>query len=831
MKGADLGDLSTQRLALMLRIALGGNMPQAAQAGAGWFDTEQLSSVFLEFGDLDPFRDWKERIAGADQQLAKQRIAKAISAWLAVREEDPPPGLALTSKQIALLLELAANAADARDLPLAALPELQGANGEKWRIEAETARSLRKEACRRLAQYLLDEPGASPGATPGQTVTKSPVDLLLEDADDLERAGRYFEALDRARSALDKASVGANEPNRTAALCKARATCSHLILLTKGSIEEAWEMADLAADPDALAMDPEGLVDALSTKSEAAVASRRLSIAKGCIAAVRQIALPTDERSERRLMQLEAQVALAEGDPERAARLYDDAAETFLADIQRGNARKRRQAKLGVAACLHNKGYALHKAANPAAACEALHKAVIWYREANSPVDEAVASYELARTHFDQQEWTAGFDTIEGALQLARDQSFTPGVIECLELLARARATTDDPAAAAVSLREALELADSANDAELQRRFRQMLATLEFTLGDAGRAQELLIEALALAHNSGDPLAIADVEHQMAHPEPGQRLDGPAQDIVIESLAREIRTTEIPSEAAYKSQQLAGAYRSRNEIDSALVWYGRALERATALSDHALAASAKVGLAEIAILQDDYGTAEALLDEASTLVLGHPALEVRASVSLYRGRVQALQGRLHEARVTLREGLTLAERGHHDDLVVGITETLERVDRNLTLFRPPSLSFDDLIEELERLESWYPERKPELRRLWWYWRQDEVLGNLRAHSGPKALFVTDDPDRLSQMTTGLSALFDVSSFVARTPFARNEGVFELVPFPSDWPLPEYVNQILVDSDGRPRAVIYSDEPDKVQELDDMQRLLTIEADD
>jgi hypothetical protein len=237
-----------------------------------------------------------------------------------------------------------------------------------------------------------------------------------------------------------------------------------------------------------------------------------------------------------------------------------------------------------------------------------------------------------------------------------------------------------------------------------------------------------------------------------------------------------------------------------------------------------------VGLAEIAILREDYGTAEVLLEEASKLVFGHPALEVRASVNLYRGRVQALQGRLHEARATLDEGLALAERGHCDDLIAGITEILERVDRHLTLYRPPVLSFDSLIEELDTLEAWYPERTRELRRLWWYWRQDEVLGNLRAHAGPKALFITDDPDRLTQMSSGLAALFDVSSFVARTSFARNEGTFELVPFPSDRALPECVNQILVDESGLPRAVIYFDEPDKVHELDDEQRVRGLQGD-
>lgn len=823
-----VGGVAAERLALMLRLALGGNMPQAAQAGASWFETDQLSSVFLEFGDLDPFRDWKERIAGADQQLAKQRIAKAISGWLAEREEDPPPGLALTPKQIALLLELAANAADARDVPLAALPDLEGPHGEKWPLEPETARTLRREACRRLAQYLLDQADPLPRPTHVAAKPQSAVDRLLEDADDLERAGRYLEALGCTRRAVSEAlSVHARTPSQAVALCKARTACSNLIMLTKGSIEEAWELADRAADSEVLSEDAEALIEALAAKAGAAIVSGRLSVAKGCITAIRDVA--TDHRHQRMVLQLDGQLALREGDAARAAQVYGEAADAFLADIQRGSSRKRRQARLGLAACLQNKGYALRKAGDPAAACEIFHKSVHWYREANSPLDESMASHQLARTYFDQQEWAAGFDTLAAALQLAREQSFTPGIVECLELLARAKATTDDPRAAANALAEALLLADSTTDQESQRRYRQMLATLEFNLGNPDRAQELLAEALEMAKQTGDELAIADVEHQIAHPKPGQEHHGPAPDSVTESLARDIRTTEVPSEAAYKCQQLAGAYRSRNELDTANVWYGRALVRANAIGNQALAASAKVGMAEIAIFREDYGTAQSLLEEASTLVLGHPALEVRASVNLYQGRVQASQGRLHEARATLREGLTLAQHCHHEELVKGITELLERVERHLTLYRPPSLSLDGLIEELEGLESWYPEKKRELRRLWWYWRQDEVLGNLRSHAGPKALFITDDPDRLSQMTIGLSALFDVSSFVARTSFVGSEGGIELVPFPADRPPPECVNKILVDANGVPRAVIYLDEPDKIHELDEGQCVLTPEG--
>jgi hypothetical protein len=181
----------------MIRIALGGNMPKADQVGDAWFEPEDLSEVFMDFAHLEPFRDWRGKMVGTSRQLAKQRIAKAIGRWLAERAEDPPAGLALRPKEIALVLELAANSADAREIPLAALPTLESPNGETYSLKEETARSLRRNACKKLASFLL-EPNLANGPISSRGSQTREIGLMdnlvrLGEADSYDRVGETLE--------------------------------------------------------------------------------------------------------------------------------------------------------------------------------------------------------------------------------------------------------------------------------------------------------------------------------------------------------------------------------------------------------------------------------------------------------------------------------------------------------------------------------------------------------------------------------------------------------------------------------------------------------------
>ena len=123
------------------------------------------------------------------------------------------------------------------------------------------------------------------------------------------------------------------------------------------------------------------------------------------------------------------------------------------------------------------------------------------------------------------------------------------------------------------------------------------------------------------------------------------------------------------------------------------------------------------------------------------------------------------EGKLREARAILMDARDVARTRYLNDLAGGIQEELTKVENELSLYRP-TLSLGQLATELANLESWYPEESQSIRRFWYYWRDTEVLANIRSHAGSKALFVTDRPDELEELARSFSALFDLDVFAA-----------------------------------------------------------------
>lgn len=244
------------------------------------------------------------------------------------------------------------------------------------------------------------------------------------------------------------------------------------------------------------------------------------------------------------------------------------------------------------------------------------------------------------------------------------------------------------------------------------------------------------------------------------------------------------------------SHKLAGAYRSRGELDPAERWYSRAHHTASSIGNRGLAAAALIGLAELALHNDNVSMAEQQLDRAATTADGIDDPELTASLKMFRARILAHRKDFRTAQQVLSEALNIAVSAHLDDLVDGIKEDLEKVNTFLSLLKP-AMSLKELAAELYELESWYPEQQAALRSFWYYWRDTEILANLRAQSVSKGLFVAESASILRAMTESLGGLFDLEIFAPEGAFARNEHVNELVPFPADHPLPFCVNVVTV----------------------------------
>jgi hypothetical protein len=131
-------------------------MRSGEDIGEFWPKGKTLSEVVTEFAHLPLFKDRGERLVGLSQPVAKQRVARALSVWMAERSEEPPAGLALKPKEIALVLYLASEVASERQAILPDELTLFLEDQAFDPITADTARRLRTKACEKIARYLLE---------------------------------------------------------------------------------------------------------------------------------------------------------------------------------------------------------------------------------------------------------------------------------------------------------------------------------------------------------------------------------------------------------------------------------------------------------------------------------------------------------------------------------------------------------------------------------------------------------------------------------------------------------------------------------------------------
>jgi tetratricopeptide (TPR) repeat protein len=650
----------------------------------------------------------------------------------------------------------------------------------------------------RFSPAGVDEIVASLPTTPGLRAPNPPsaVVSLLDEAKARQRTGAYVASAELTRQALELAlKAGAADGEQVRELARARSGHSHALLLCDGDLEEIWTLAALGADPTMFDGYPELLFSALVTKAEAAAATGRLMIATGAASAAAELAL--DDSEVRVVLQLRGAIALQSHSWAKAVELYRDAERSFLAVLSGGpDAATRARAHVGVGSCLTNQALAHRQVGDLTAAKIALSRAAEWYVQGCSPSDESAARRLLARCYFEDEEWEPGFTALDRAQELAAQEKLMSGLIDCLELRARALATTDQPRLARAALLHALnELGD--DDPETRRRFHQMLATLAKQEQDADAAQHHLEIARALAEQSGNTIAIAAVAHQAEGlAKHGRQQVGPAPDEVIKALHARLESTESPSEAAYTMQKIAGAYRSHEDLERAGGWYQRAHAAAMEIGDKAVAASALIGLAECEITEDDDGAASNHLEDALALIDRLPAWEVKSSALFFTGRLLARGGDLRAARRTLEKAYAIATKHHVEELATEIERLRDEIDDWLSMRAFPARDLAELARLLASLEDWYPEAQRDLRHLWWYWVGDEVMRNLSSNSGAKCLVASDDPNEIRELANDLGALFDVSTFVTESSFARGDPVITLVPFPDDLPFP-YVNYFAV----------------------------------
>lgn len=758
----------------------------------------KVRDVFLSHSSVD-----KPRV----RRLAEALENRGVSVWLDEREILPGASIPLAleegieaSRVMVLCLSPAFLQSDWAKFERSAMSFTDPANAQRTLLPLLFADCVLPRSLAHLkhlnylrhSEKVIDEIVKSLIPTKLLVVEQSEFDALHSDAKEKQRAGEYVAAAAVTKLALELAlQRDASSGTGARELAVARSVHSRALLLCDEDPETVWDLANSGADASVLEGYPELLFSALVTKAEAATRTGRLQIARGAtLAAGKHV---QSENENRVLLQLKGMLALSSRNAIEAIDLYKDAELSFLSELaSTPDLATHAQATKGIGSCLTNQAIAHRQVGQLAAARLALTRAVEWYVIAGSPIDELAALELLARCDFDAENWESGFASLDKAILLAEKENVPSMLADCLELKARALATTKQFSLASATIVRALATIRD-DDADTQRRFHQMLATL--AKEDKTVAHHHLDVARSIAEHSQDTLAIADVAHQTERlTEGGAWTPPPASDAHIAALQERLELSENPARSALTMHKIAGAYRSRGDILRAREWHRLAYELAIEIDDTALAAAALIGIAESEIVHDDDIHALEHLERALALVERVPAWEVRASALYFTGRVQARRGDFRVAHQTLVKALEVAQTHQIENLTEQIKELVDDLDHWFSMRALASIDLAGIAQRAAALETWYPEAHRDLRRLWWYWHGEEVMRNLVSNSEATGLIVTDDAREIEDLSDGLAVLFGVSTFVTTSSFAREDRVVTFVPFPAGTPFP-YLNFI------------------------------------
>lgn len=143
------------RLSLVLRLAAGGNMPGVGDVGAAWFDPTDLSEVLLGYLHLEPFIG-RGKIARDTSNVTKEWLARVVWDWLLPLRQSLPPGLHLSEHELEVLLQRTSDTAARDHKSYSALEPVLDSSGSEHKIGERKARQMCREACNKVAQFLLD---------------------------------------------------------------------------------------------------------------------------------------------------------------------------------------------------------------------------------------------------------------------------------------------------------------------------------------------------------------------------------------------------------------------------------------------------------------------------------------------------------------------------------------------------------------------------------------------------------------------------------------------------------------------------------------------------
>jgi tetratricopeptide (TPR) repeat protein len=464
---------------------------------------------------------------------------------------------------------------------------------------------------------------------------------------------------------------------------------------------------------------------------------------------------------------------------------YDQALTLFLSLYEEGDPKTEKDAIHGIAGCYHHKGLVYEHERNAEEMESSYMRALEWYRKSDFKPDIAKILYLLARLKFCEAQYDAGTDFLDEATAIYNEIGDHFWQARCLDLKGRLYFTLGQTDEAKAIFESALKVVEESGDYMEQEEYLNKLGSIYFegrkleqAKGYFERARDLSIREELLDGYASSVKNLAEIAHiEKNHNERNSLLsDG------IQTLEKLLLSVQAEPRRAFIIGQIGFFYEGMENFQQALVYYQRAKEAFRSLSDIGGIANSLGSIARMKGLLGNKNEEFDTYRELKKLVDGSPYYDFIAGAAINLGEIQMQIGNLDEAKMLFQEAELLCQK-YNLHYLSYVRKSIQRLQKQINLRKPPELNFKQLTEELFELVNWFPEAKDSIFRLWMLGRKEVLLGNYCTTVGIKLMLCQNDVDAFLRASEVLHPYSDLCLQVVSSEYPSS-GI-DMIPFPKD----------------------------------------------
>jgi tetratricopeptide (TPR) repeat protein len=459
--------------------------------------------------------------------------------------------------------------------------------------------------------------------------------------------------------------------------------------------------------------------------------------------------------------------------------LNRQAFDCFMQVYQGDDAKKREDAIRGIAECYFQTAMVHKRDGKVEEAESALMSSLGWQRKVPANHQLAKILRELAGCKFHQREIDKGADLLKEAAQIYESLGHHLERARCFDMMGRLLFTLGQRKQAEMYFTGAATVASKAKHDGETAEFLFKMGQMRLDDGKLEDARRLFEQARDAAGDRWEDraqclVALARLAEEEKEPEEGKLLLREA----IESVKRGLPTVQVAPKRAALLGDIGSYHLKLGEYADALTYFQKAKEIFESISNlHGVAET----LGVIAHLKGRLGRGN---EEHETyiqlrkLVDGTEFHEVIAVADINLAEFEMQKGNLDEAKRILKSAEILC-RKYQLPYLSDVILSLDRVESLLAAHQPPSISLNELIDELYDQLSICPQNKDGYLRYWAFARSKEVAGNLRGSLGLHLMIVEENLEAFQSLAIKLKSYVDWSFFAI--PSRRTEQVQDIIP--------------------------------------------------